>query len=183
MEAEEILALVSKSERVAALGFDANRGVVLSGTLQDFRIVHFATHSALNSEEPLLSSLVLSQFNRQGNPIQGKLRAAEISNLDLSSTELVVLSTCGPARGIPSWDAAALPASFLDAGAARVLFNTWNISDRAVADMMVNFYAALLGGGYTVPEALRRSQLKLLADPRYDAPYYWAGFTLQGDWT
>jgi CHAT domain-containing protein len=49
---------------------------------------------------------------------------------------------------------------------------------------MSDFYRGLFAGARARPaEALRRAQLKMLADARYAAPYYWAPFILVGDWT
>jgi CHAT domain-containing protein len=58
----------------------------------------------------------------------------------------------------------------------------WNVSDRATAELMVRFYRGLLQGGLTPSEALRSAQLSMRIERQWQAPYYWAGFVLQGDW-
>lgn len=59
--------------------------------------------------------------------------------------------------------------------------STWAVADRATAALMRRFYAHLMGEGFRPAQALRAA-LERRGDPRWAAPYYWAGFTLQGDW-
>lgn len=58
----------------------------------------------------------------------------------------------------------------------------WNVDDRATADLMAHFYGAISKEGMRPAQALRSAQIALRADKRWAAPYYWAAFTLQGDW-
>ena len=37
-------------------------------------------------------------------------------------------------------------------------------------------------GGVEEAEALRRAQVKLIGDPKFASPFYWASFQLIGDW-
>lgn len=60
-EARAIFALAHGSGR-QALDFDANRAAVLSPDLTGCRIVHFATHAFLDSDDPELSSIVLCRW-------------------------------------------------------------------------------------------------------------------------
>ena len=182
-EAEELLRLVPGRERLAALDFAASRETVLSGRLGRYRIVHFATHALLDDEHPELSGLVLARFDERGRPRDGLLRTYEIDDLDLP-VDLVVLSACRTARGreIRGEGLLGLTRGFLHAGAARVLVSLWNVDDEATAELMRRFYRLLLGERLPASRALREAQLSLRGDPRWGAPYYWAGFTLQGEW-
>jgi CHAT domain-containing protein len=48
---------------------------------------------------------------------------------------------------------------------------------------MERFYGALRGPGRPSPAAaLARAQASMAREPRWRAPYYWAGFVLQGEW-
>jgi CHAT domain-containing protein len=68
------------------------------------------------------------------------------------------------------------------AGSARVLVSLWNIDDAATAELMRRFYEKMLGPEKLSPAAaLRSAQLSVSKDPRWRAPYFWAGFTLQGE--
>ncbi len=75
-EAEAILALAPATGRKAALGFEANRAAAMSDDLSKYRIIHFATHSFLDSVHPELSSIALSMLDRQGRPQDGFLACA-----------------------------------------------------------------------------------------------------------
>ncbi len=97
-EAEAILELVPESERLEALGYLADRELVLGGALRDYRIVHFAAHGILNGKHPDLSGLVLSLVGEDGEPRNGFLRLVDIYRLELSA-DLVVLSACRTALG------------------------------------------------------------------------------------
>jgi CHAT domain-containing protein len=47
---------------------------------------------------------------------------------------------------------------------------------------MKRFYRAMLVDKLRPAAALRSAQMELRNDPRWNAPYYWAGFVLQGEW-
>lgn len=177
VEARSILALAPASERLGALGLDASRKTVLSGKLGRYRIVHFATHGVLDPEHPELSKLVLSPVDGEGF-----LRAHEIYRLDLPA-DLVVLSACSTGLGkeIRGEGLVGLTRGFQYAGARGVLVSLWEVGDRATAELMRLFYREMLQRGQTPAAALRTAQISL-REAGWRAPYYWAGFVLQGDW-
>src|SRR5205085_2103324 len=80
-EAKEIFKVVSRDEAFPAIGFDASREMVMSGKLDQYRNVHFATHGIMDLEHPELSGIVLSRFDEKGRPLDGYLRLYEIYNL------------------------------------------------------------------------------------------------------
>ncbi len=182
-EAREILALASPEPALDALGFDADRTRIFGGELADYRIVHFATHGVLDTEHPELSTLWLSRFDQQGQPVEGRVRMQEIHRLALTA-ELVVLSGCETALGreLDGEGLLGLTRAFLYAGTDRVVASLWRVSDPATAELMMHFYRALLQEGRRPPAALRQAQEALRRDPRWKDPYFWAGFVLQGDW-
>src|SRR5262249_55029655 len=67
-EAESILALVPPADRLGALDFAASRATALSGVLERYRIVHFATHGLLDTAHPELSGIALSMVDAAGRP-------------------------------------------------------------------------------------------------------------------
>jgi len=183
LEAEAILALVPESERRKAFGFDASREAATNPELSQYRIVHFATHGLLDSVNPELSGLVFSLLNQEGEPLNGFLRLHEIFNLNLPA-ELVVLSACetGLGQEIRGEGLVGLTRGFMYAGAPRVLVSLWSVDDEATARLMVNFYQNMLQRGLTPAAALRSAQIELWEQQRWQAPFYWAAFTLQGEW-
>ena len=182
-EAEAILALVPPPERFEALGFEASRTMVFSGKLSHYRILHFATHGLLNARHPELSGVVLSLVDKNGRLQDGFLRVHDLLHLSLPA-DLVVLSACRTALGkeVRGEGLVGLTHGFLVAGAGRVVVSLWNVNDLATAELMERFYRHLLAGGMRPAEALRAAQLSMFREERWTAPYYWAGFTLQGEW-
>jgi CHAT domain-containing protein/tetratricopeptide (TPR) repeat protein len=182
-EAEAIVAQAPAAQTFTALGFEASRKLVLDGTLGRYRIVHFATHGVFDMDHPELSAIVLSTVGRDGRPQDGLLRAYEIYRLHLPA-ELVVLSACDTALGeeIRGEGLVGLTRGFLHAGARLLLVSLWQVEDRATAELMRRFYRELLVHRQPPAAALRQAQLAMRREPAWSAPYYWAGFVLQGDW-
>jgi CHAT domain-containing protein/tetratricopeptide (TPR) repeat protein len=182
-EAEAILALAPPASRKAALGFEANRAAAMSDDLSKYRIIHFATHSFLDSMHPQLSGIALSMLDRQGKPQEGYLRAHEVFNLRLGA-ELVVLSGCrtGLGKEVKGEGLYGMTRGFMYAGSKRVLVSLWDVQDLATARLMSDFYRGLLGPKRPhAAAALRAAQIATWRDARWQAPYYWAGFVLQGE--
>jgi len=73
--------------------------------------------------------------------------------------------------------------SFLSAGSKSVIASLWKVDDQATAILMTEFYDAMFQKGMSPAAALRSAKLKMMRDPRWNAPYYWAGFVLQGEYT
>ena len=182
-EAEAILALAPATGRKAALGFEANRAAAMSEELSKYRIIHFATHSFLDSMHPELSGIALSMLDRQGKPQEGFLRAHEVFNLRLGA-ELVVLSGCrtGLGKQVKGEGLYGMTRGFMYAGSKRVIVSLWDVQDQATARLMSDFYRGLLGPRRPhTAAALRAAQIAIWREGRWSAPYYWAGFVLQGE--
>ena len=164
-------------------GTDANREIVISGSLRPFRILHFATHGVLDDEEPALSGIVLSGVTPDGRRRRGFLRTQDIVGLSLNA-ELVVLSGCetGLGRAVAGEGLLGLSRAFFYAGAERVVSTLWQVPDQATAELMGRFYHALLQEGTSATEALRSAQLEIRSTERWRNPYFWAPFIIQGDW-
>jgi CHAT domain-containing protein len=145
--------------------------------------VHFATHGLINSQRPQLSGIVLSLVNEQGRPQDGFLRMHDIYNLRFGA-ELVVLSACQTALGkrVKGEGLVGLVRGFMHAGAPRVAASLWNVRDEATAELMKRFYEKMLKDGLPPAAALRAAQVSMWKEKRWEAPYYWAGFALQGEW-
>jgi CHAT domain-containing protein len=182
-EAEFITSFAPKGSTLKATGFEANRQLAASRELGQYRIVHFATHGLINSEHPELSGLVLSLLDENGKPQDGFLRAHEIFNLQLPA-DLVVLSACQTALGkeIKGEGLVGLTRGFMYAGAERVVASLWQVDDQATAKLMKLFYHGMLKENLRPVAALRAAQIEMSKSSRWSAPYYWAGFVIQGEW-
>jgi CHAT domain-containing protein len=182
-EAEGILKLASAGQQMQALDFTANRATATNPQLSQYRIVHFATHGILNSVHPELSGVVLSLVDEKGTPQNGFLRLNDVFNLNLPA-ELVVLSACetGLGQDIKGEGLVGLTRGFMYAGAPRVLVSLWSVDDAGTSELMSRFYKKMLQENLKPAAALRAAQIEMLQDSRWQEPYYWAAFTLQGEW-
>lgn len=182
-EAEAIAAHVPSADADVRLGFEAAKSLVTSPRLASYRVVHFATHGILDDRVPQLSALKLSMYDRDGRRVDGSLKLHDIYNLQLAA-DLVVLSACQTALGeeIRGEGLIGLTRGFMYAGVPRVLATLWTVQDRASMELMDRFYQGMLRDGERPAAAIRNAQLSLLERQHFSAPYYWAGFELQGEW-
>lgn len=182
-EADAIVALAQRGQSLEALDFDASRETATSTALAQYRIVHFASHGLLNAVHPELSGIVLSLVDRHGQPRNGFLQAHEVYNLKLGA-DLVVLSACQTALGkdVRGEGLVGLTRGFMYAGAPRVVAGLWRVPDRATAELMTRFYHGMLADHLTPAAALRQAQISIWKEGRWARPYYWAAFTIQGEW-
>lgn len=182
-EADQIARYASEGKKFEAVDFAANRAAATSAELRRYAILHFATHGLINNQHPELSGVVLSLVDEQGRPQNGFLRLYDIYNLKLEA-DLVVLSACQTALGkeIKGEGLVGLTRGFMYAGAPRVIASLWQIDDRATAEFMGQFYEAMLREGLKPAAALRAAQVAMWKGRRWQAPHYWAAFTLQGEW-
>ncbi|MBL8208604.1 MAG: CHAT domain-containing protein, partial [Blastocatellia bacterium] len=71
----------------------------------------------------------------------------------------------------------------LSAGAKRVMASLWRVNDASTAHLMKVFYERLLREPKLSPTAaLRAAQIEMIQTKVWQMPYYWAAFTIQGDW-
>ena len=137
------------------------------------------------SENPLMrSGLLFAGANKTwANPNMatvstddGILTAYEVSNLDLSSCKLVVLSACetglGDIKG--SEGVFGLQRAFKMAGVKNIIMSLWKVPDEQTTELFDEFYKQCFAGK-SIDEALKMAQQKMKA--KYP-PYYWAGFKL-----
>ncbi|OUL23359.1 CHAT domain-containing tetratricopeptide repeat protein [Nostoc sp. 106C] len=180
-EAKEILKLIPAASSLEALDFDANYNWATSSALNQFRILHFATHGFVNQDQPELSGIVLSLVDQKGKNIRGYLRLADLFNQDYPA-ELIVLSACetGLGKDVNGEGLVGLTRGLMYAGAARVAVSLWKVNDEGTSVLMQEFYKQMLQQGKTPASALRAAQSKLWQDGR--SPDEWAAFTLQGEW-
>ncbi len=168
-----------------------------------FDVIHFATHgffldwdkaskndfilgihSKFVLENPLLrSGLALAGANRAWNGERipngvddGILTAQEIKDLDLSRTQMVVLSACETGLGDINTDGVfGLQRAFKSAGVQTIVMSLWKVSDNATSLLMTEFYKGLLASGDRHTAFVRAKEA---VRSRYPEAYYWAGFVM-----
>jgi tetratricopeptide (TPR) repeat protein len=178
-------------------GFEASKGRVLSDLQKTdsnpFRIIHFATHGLVDNPDlweikktqgdsksydldMYRSGIVLANYNLTGQP-EGLLTAAEIANLDLRGTELVILSACESGLGYAYGGEGVygLQRAFKIAGAKYILMTLWEVNDQKTTLFMESFYDMYIKENKSIPDAYFATMNKLkLIDP----VAYWAPFVL-----
>ena len=167
------------------------------------RILHVATHGFFFpdpkgeqkgddktfkvSDNPMIrSGLVLAGGNqawKTGKPARpdledGILTAYEVSQMNLSNTELVVLSACETGLGdlVGNEGVYGLQRAFKIAGVRYLIMSLWQVPDFQTQVFMTAFYKHWLEGKMAVPEAFRATQSELKV--KYGEAFKWAGFVL-----
>jgi CHAT domain-containing protein len=179
---EEILKQLSgKSPSILHI---ATHGFFLPASESKINLVINPTYEPPATENPLFrSGIILSGANyfwKGGNAINGVedgiCTAYEISQLDLSKTELVVLSACetglGDVKG--SEGVFGLQRGFKLAGAQKMIVSLWQVPDKETAELMTALYSEWIKGK-SIETAFYHAQT--LMRNKY-APFYWAAFTL-----
>jgi CHAT domain-containing protein len=181
-EAEEIakLARASGSQADVWLDFDASETNLHERKLDNYRILHFATHGLLDAERPQFTGLALSLVGQTN--ADGFLRVDEVFNLRLGAP-LVMLSACetGLGKERRGEGVIGLTRAFMYAGAPTVGVSLWSVGDQSTAVLMPEFYRRLLAGGGSAA-AMRASQRSMIAGKKYSPPFYWSPFVVVGDW-
>ncbi|MBD2202383.1 CHAT domain-containing tetratricopeptide repeat protein [Calothrix sp. FACHB-168] len=181
-EAKAILKLIPAANSLKALSFDANYNWATSGALNQYRILHFATHGIVDPKEPHLSGILLSSYDKQGKYLtENKLSLGDLFNQDYPA-ELIVLSACdtGLGKDVNGEGLVGLTRGLMYAGAARVAVSLWQVNDEGTSILMQEFYQQMLQQNKKPAEALRAAQMKLWQDGR--SLNEWAAFTVQGEW-
>jgi CHAT domain-containing protein len=131
-----------------------------------------------------LSAIVLEEaYGRGGNSTQdGLLTALELQTLDLQGSEMLVLSQCRMADGVPSSGEGVfgMRRAASIAGVRTFVAPLWQIADTTQLSLMDRFYKELSAGNGRA-EALRQAQLQLLRSPGTANFLQWAPVILSGD--
>jgi CHAT domain-containing protein len=154
--------------------------------VDQFRIIYFATHGLLPGELDCETQPALA-LSPPASPARtkaddGLLDAGEIAGLRLNA-DLVVLSACNTAESGTKFGGEALGGlaqAFFFAGARTLIASHWQVPSAATVGLMVGMFQRL-GAGTATADALRQSQLALIARPATANPFYWAAFTVLGD--
>jgi CHAT domain-containing protein/tetratricopeptide (TPR) repeat protein len=177
-EIDKISSLFKKRKRKIFRRKQANKEQLINHNLDDYKIIHFATHSIIDENIPARSSIVLSQDEDLTQ--DGFLQMREIYNLKLNS-DLVTLSSCQTGLGefIKGEGIEGINRAFFYAGTSSVLMSLWAVNDQASYQLMERFYFHLRSSE-SIMSALRKAKLELINSNTLSHPYYWAGFIVSG---
>ena len=206
IDLNEILTSDKKSTQIS-VGKEANESMLKGFTGNSPSIMHIATHGFFfpndddhrddlifkseenkfkTAENPLKrAGLLFSGANlawiQGNNPYEtenGILTAEEISSLDLSKTDMVVLSACETGLGDidGSEGVYGLQRAFKMAGVDIIVMSLWQVPDKETAEFMTLFYTNWLKGT-DVRQAFNSTQ-KTMQERYKDEPLKWAAFVL-----
>jgi CHAT domain-containing protein len=153
----------------------------------DANIIHFATHSFVDTVFDMFSGIALSLSADSLD--DGLLMGFEIENTKLNC-DLVTLSACESGQGskLMVEGVMGLPRYFIGAGSRSVIMTLWNVDDKTSSELMPQFYHNLLTLKLSKTEALgnaKRYLIESFAEPEHGIyssnPFFWASFCLYGD--
>jgi CHAT domain-containing protein len=159
-----------------------------AGGLEQYRIVHFATHGLVAGNLPGIAepSLILTPPQAATEQDDGLLTASEIAQLRLDAN-WVVLSACNTAAGGSEGAEAlsGLARAFFYAGARALLVTHWELNSAAGVKLTTEAFGALQRQpGLSQSEAMRQAMAALVKDDKVAGashPAVWAAFALIGD--
>jgi len=157
-----------------------------SGTLDDYKVIHFATHGLVTPQIPELSALVLSLSDTVNAKTgeDGYLRVGEIVDLKIKA-DFVNLSACQTALGklYKGEGVVGLTQSFLIAGANGLSVSLWPVADRSTALFMTGLYSLVnkekMSYAMAITEVKRRF-IEGKFGKQWQAPVFWAPFVYYG---
>ncbi len=163
---------------------DATEEKIRSLTKGQFNTLHLATHGNMNYGEITKSFLTMAKKGAGQDPLSdGQLTINEVWGLtNLRNYKLVTLSACKTAISeefAKGWLVSPANA-FLKIGVQTVVASLWQVEDEATSILMTEFYTNLKT--MSKSEALQKAKLKLIKNPKYAFPYFWAPFIMVGDY-
>ena len=157
----------------------------LNSTTDDFRrlsdkpdILHFSMHAKVDNEWPLESFLGFRETGRN----RGRLTVEDLLNSKLKKGSLVFLASCDTNNVMSGEGLVSLAWGMMAAGATTVISAQWEVSDELAGSFTKAFYK-YYKQGVSPAEALQRASLEMIKNKSNNMhePYYWADFTLNGD--
>ena len=200
VEIERISEILDKSD------FDVTSYMGMYGTEESFlnlhkkspKILHLATHGfyytpneadAVNylkgyTDAMSLSGLIMSGGNAAwlgkelpDGVLGGVLTADNIACLDLSNTDMLVLSACQSGQGEATSEGLyGLQRAFKKAGVSTMVMTLWSVSDKVATEFMIRFYERLSENNWDKRKAFEDA--KSIIREQYPDPYYWAAFVM-----
>ncbi|WP_293058356.1 MULTISPECIES: CHAT domain-containing protein [unclassified Moorena] len=147
-------------------------------TTKTSNVIHLATHGQFSSKAE--ETFILTWENKINvKELEQLLRTQELLGED--KIDLLVLSACQTAKG-DDQAMLGLAGFAIKSGARSTLGTLWKVRDDSTAIFMNKFYEYLKQPEITKAEAVRKAQLDLIGDAKFNEPLFWAPFILVGNW-
>ena len=109
----------------------------------------------------------------------GILTANDIARLDLSNTDMVVLSACQTGQGKATSEGLyGLQRAFKKAGVGTIVMSLWSVSDKTTSGFMIAFYDCLVNPHNAWNKRKAFEEAKQIIRKKHPDPYYWAAFVM-----
>lgn len=109
----------------------------------------------------------------------GILTANDIARLDLSNTDMVVLSACQTGQGKATSEGLyGLQRAFKKAGVGTIVMSLWSVSDKTTSGFMIAFYECLVNPHNAWNKRKAFEEAKQIIRKKHPDPYYWAAFVM-----
>ena len=162
-----------------------NSKPLLNATVADFArlsdktdIIHFSMHAQVDKEQPLDSFLGFRTVGKD----DGRLTAEELLNVKLKKGSLAFLASCDTNNVLNGEGLVSLAWAMMGSGATTVVSAQWEANDKSTEIFTKAFYSHYKQGSSST-EAMQKAALELIKNKSQNMhePYYWADFTLNGD--
>lgn len=162
-----------------------NSSPILNATAADFRrvsekadILHLSMHSQVSNEMPLESFLAFRPLAAN----DGRLTVEDLLKIKLKKGNLVFLASCDTNNVLNGEGLVSLSWAMMGSGATTVISAQWEANDRSTEVFARNYYRSYRAGN-SAAEAIRRAAIEMINDKSSNIhePYYWANFTISGD--
>lgn len=162
-----------------------NSKPLLNAAVGDFKllsentdILHFSMHAEIDKEQPLSSFLGFSKNGRS----DGRLTVEELLNIKLKRGSLVFLASCDTNNVFNGEGLVSLAWGMMGSGATTVISAGWEANDKSTTIFTKTFYENYKQG-ISSAESIQKASLELIQNKSNNMhePYYWADFTLNGD--
>ena len=176
-EVKEAHKIWSMKEKICVLktNEEANE-LIFKEKVEDFKIIHLATHGYTSNSNPNKSGLFFSQ--QENSKEDGFLQMGELFNMKLNA-ELVVLSACKSGSGPVAHGEGvlSLPRGFLFNGVPNIICSLWNVNDKKSFILINEFYINLAAGD-NYSRSLQKAKIKCIEQGYI--PLDWSGTILIG---
>lgn len=151
------------------------------GALDQYRVLHFATHGVMVPAAPELAAIVLSEAGSTTSNEDGYLTMDEIAALGIQA-DFVDLSACetGLGRIYAGEGVVGLTQAFIVAGANGLSVSLWQVADDSTRELMVGMYRLVAERGLSHARAMTEMKRAFIKNGAYQAPFYWAPFVYYG---
>ncbi len=182
-ELRRVARSLGASEDSVVVGQAATKDRLLATPLQDYRVLHFATHGLVAGDLDGLQepALVLSLPRQAAKAEDALLTASEVATLQLNA-DWAVLSACNTAAGdkVGADALSGLARAFFFAGAHALLVSHWAVDSEAAVSLTTRTFGFLAQAPrLSRAEAFQRAMLTLIAEGH--PPTYWAPFVIVGE--